>query len=73
LYRGIYFDIPGPEKNGPFYLVTKGTRIGVLAEWPRMAPYIISVKGSCYVGVLMVKEGVRCMMNAIRLGKYSLL
>ncbi|KAI6004157.1 hypothetical protein EDD15DRAFT_2192063 [Pisolithus albus] len=32
-YKGVYFDVPGPEKNGPFYLVTKGTQIGVLAEW----------------------------------------
>jgi len=33
LYRGVYFDVPGPNVNGPYYLVTRGSRIGVLATW----------------------------------------
>ena len=33
LYRGVYFDVPGPHVNGPYYLVTRGSQIGVLATW----------------------------------------
>ncbi|KAI6117422.1 hypothetical protein EV401DRAFT_1969192 [Pisolithus croceorrhizus] len=73
VYKGIYFDVPGPDTNGPFYLVTKGTCISILAEWPRMAPYVIGIRGSCYVGVLTVKDGVQRMMNSIKLGKSCLL
>ncbi|KAI6113500.1 hypothetical protein EV401DRAFT_1983037 [Pisolithus croceorrhizus] len=73
VYKGVYFDVPGPDANGPFYLVTKGTRIGILAEWPRTAPYVIGVRGSCYVGVLTVEDGVRRMMNSIKLGESCLL
>ena len=33
LYKNTYFDVPGPDVPGPYYLVTRGTRIGVLAAW----------------------------------------
>ncbi|KAI5993045.1 hypothetical protein EDD15DRAFT_2367858 [Pisolithus albus] len=68
-YRGTYFDVPGPDVVGPYYLVTKGTRIGVLATWTRTAPYVNGVKGACYVGVPSVKEGVERMIRAIDLGE----
>ncbi|KAI6113853.1 hypothetical protein EV401DRAFT_2198603 [Pisolithus croceorrhizus] len=32
-HKGLYFDVPSPDVAGPYYLVTKGTRIGVLATW----------------------------------------
>ncbi|KAI5994722.1 hypothetical protein EDD15DRAFT_2366234 [Pisolithus albus] len=32
-HKGTYFDVPGPDVGGPYYLVTKGARIGVLATW----------------------------------------
>ncbi|KAI6017040.1 hypothetical protein EDC04DRAFT_2902828 [Pisolithus marmoratus] len=73
LYKGIYFDVPGPGIGGSLYLVTKGTRIGILAEWQRASHFVTHVKGSCYVTVPSVEEGVHCMMNAIKLGKFALL
>ncbi|KAI6108657.1 hypothetical protein EV401DRAFT_2076766 [Pisolithus croceorrhizus] len=68
-HKGTYFDVPGPDVVGPYYLVTKGTRIGILATWTRTAPYVNGVKGACYVGVLSVKEGVEHMIKAIELGE----
>lgn len=70
-HKGLYFDVPSPDVAGPYYLVTKGTRIGVLATWPRTAPYIIGVKGSCYVGVPSVKEGVKRIIRSIELGEVA--
>ncbi|KAI6041794.1 hypothetical protein EDC04DRAFT_2978598 [Pisolithus marmoratus] len=65
LYKGIYFDVPGPDVAGPLYLVTKGTQIGIHSEcytkgslWPRTVPYVIHIKGSCFVTVSTVEEGV---------------
>jgi len=33
------------------------------------APYIIGVRGSCYIGVPSVVEGVKHMMKVIKLGQ----
>ena len=30
-YKGFSFDIPKPDAPGPFYLVTKGLRVGVFS------------------------------------------
>ena len=32
-YRGISFDIPHGGLTGPFYLVTRGLRVGVFSTW----------------------------------------
>ncbi|KAI5989986.1 hypothetical protein EDD15DRAFT_2370316 [Pisolithus albus] len=68
-HRGTYFDVPGPDVAGPYYLVTKGARIGILSTWTRTAPYVIGVRGACYVGVSSVKEGIAQMMKAIETGE----
>ncbi|KIJ09684.1 hypothetical protein PAXINDRAFT_17233 [Paxillus involutus ATCC 200175] len=33
IFGDFVFDIPDPQAVGPFYLVTRGTRIGVLSTW----------------------------------------
>ncbi|KIK25370.1 hypothetical protein PISMIDRAFT_9598 [Pisolithus microcarpus 441] len=72
-HRGIYFDIPSPDTPSPYYLVTKGAQISILSTWTRTAPYVIRVRGSCYVGVLSVNEGIEHMMWAIELGEAQVL
>ena len=32
-YRGFTYEVPPPTHAGPFYCVTKGRRVGVLATW----------------------------------------
>ena len=34
-----------------------------------MAPYVIRVKGSCYVSVPSIMEGVKHILKAIKLGE----
>lgn len=33
LYRGFVFDVPRDAVPGPFYLVTRGLRVGVFETW----------------------------------------
>ncbi|KAL4074888.1 hypothetical protein V8B97DRAFT_2005117 [Scleroderma yunnanense] len=40
-YKSLYFYVPGPDVNGPYYLVTRGHQIGVLVTWPRTAPSML--------------------------------
>lgn len=72
-HEGVYFDVPSPDARSPYYLVTKGARIGVLCTWTKTAPYVIGVRGSCYTGVQSINEGIEHMMHAIEAGETALL
>jgi hypothetical protein len=32
-YKGFTFDIPHPDARGPFYIVTRGRRVGIFNTW----------------------------------------
>lgn len=54
-----------------FHAAPVGTKLLILFR-TGTAPYVIGVKGSCYVGVASVTEGVEHMMKAIKLGQAHL-
>ena len=32
-YNGFVYEVPVPDANGPFYLVTRGLRVGIFSGW----------------------------------------
>ncbi|KIJ10013.1 hypothetical protein PAXINDRAFT_16918 [Paxillus involutus ATCC 200175] len=73
IFGDFIFDIPDPQAVGPFYLVMRGTRIGVLSTWQRTSPYVLGVSMAAYSRTLSVHDGVERMLIAIKLGKAQVL
>ncbi|KAG1802816.1 uncharacterized protein HD556DRAFT_1437881 [Suillus plorans] len=40
-YEGFSFDVPHKEAGGPFYLVTRGRRVGVFSTWTCTSPHVL--------------------------------
>ncbi|KIJ10056.1 hypothetical protein PAXINDRAFT_157717 [Paxillus involutus ATCC 200175] len=68
-YRGFAFDIPWSGSLRPFYLVTRGWRIGVFATWPCTSPYVLGISCSSYTRVQTLGDGLLRMLDAIDLGE----
>ncbi|KAG1787613.1 uncharacterized protein HD556DRAFT_1246636, partial [Suillus plorans] len=68
-YNGFPFDVPHADANGPFYLITRGRRVGVFDTWPRTSPHVIGVKTSSYSRAWSLDDGILHIMDAIDLGE----
>ncbi|PBK65280.1 hypothetical protein ARMSODRAFT_1022399 [Armillaria solidipes] len=75
---GTPFPPPGPVRAGqgfyvvpatvpgPYYVITRGQRVGVFADWSVVAPWVIHVHTSAYHRVGSIREGVQCMHEAVK-------
>ncbi|KAG1853638.1 hypothetical protein F4604DRAFT_1933027 [Suillus subluteus] len=45
-YQGFPYEIPHASAEGPFYCVTKGKHVGVLATWEDTSPQVMGVRGA---------------------------
>ncbi|SJL18912.1 uncharacterized protein ARMOST_22514 [Armillaria ostoyae] len=64
--QGFYV-IPDTDP-GPYYVVTRGQRVGVFAGWSVVSPWVIRVQTAAYHRVASILEGVQCMHEAIEDG-----
>ncbi|KIK31691.1 hypothetical protein CY34DRAFT_19664, partial [Suillus luteus UH-Slu-Lm8-n1] len=67
-YRDFTFDVPRAEVIGPFYLVTRGRRVGVFETWQRTSPYVIGVSCASFTRCRSLDDGLIRMLDAIDLG-----
>ncbi|OJA21225.1 hypothetical protein AZE42_10035 [Rhizopogon vesiculosus] len=68
-YCGFSFDVPHTGVLGPFYLVTRGRRVGIFQTWQRTSPHVIGVSCSTYSRVKSRQDGLNRMLDAIDLGE----
>ncbi|KAG2029071.1 hypothetical protein BDR03DRAFT_988004 [Suillus americanus] len=66
-YKGFTFDIPHPDARGPFYIVTRGRRVGIFNTWTRTSPHVLGVSCSSYTRARSWSDGVLRMLDAIKL------
>ncbi|KAG2113418.1 uncharacterized protein F5147DRAFT_650360 [Suillus discolor] len=63
-HRVIYI-IPEPNSVSPFYWISHGRRIGVVATWQQTSSYVPGVSRSSYSRVRTVAQGIRLIEEAI--------
>ncbi|KAH7909086.1 hypothetical protein BJ138DRAFT_1102954, partial [Hygrophoropsis aurantiaca] len=56
-YRGFLYEVPRPDAVGPFYCVTKGTRVGIFSGWQTASPFVSGVSHSCQSRVVSREAG----------------
>ncbi|KIJ19292.1 hypothetical protein PAXINDRAFT_153324 [Paxillus involutus ATCC 200175] len=64
-YNGITFVLPLQEESGPFYLITRGRLVGVIAQWARVCPLVIGVSGAAFHMVSSMQWGWQMIEAAI--------
>ncbi|KAF8127406.1 hypothetical protein EV363DRAFT_1172356, partial [Boletus edulis] len=64
-YHCFAFDVPKPNTSGPFYLVTRGRRVGIFSTSQRTAPHVQGVSLSSHSRVASVDAGLLGMADAI--------
>ncbi|KAG9309249.1 hypothetical protein JVU11DRAFT_10730 [Chiua virens] len=68
IYRGISFDIPHEGSTGPFYLMTRGLRIGVFSTWNVTVPHVLAISSTSFHHVQTLNSGLVAMLHAIEVG-----
>ncbi|KIK78089.1 hypothetical protein PAXRUDRAFT_164947 [Paxillus rubicundulus Ve08.2h10] len=68
-YHGFSFDVPRAGALGPFYLVTRGQRVGVFATWYRTSPHVLGISCSSFTRVQSLDSALLHMLDAIDLGE----
>ncbi|KAG2118332.1 hypothetical protein BD769DRAFT_1672262 [Suillus cothurnatus] len=66
-YEGFAFDVPHTAADGPFYLVTRGRRVGVFSSWSHTSPHVIGVSHSTYTRARSRNDALIRMLDAINL------
>ncbi|KAG6379551.1 hypothetical protein JVT61DRAFT_10050 [Boletus reticuloceps] len=67
-HHGVLFLLPLQNLPGPYYLITKGRSVGVIADWSCASPLVTGVKGAVFHKVLSVGLGLQSMLSAINNG-----
>ncbi|KAK0444173.1 hypothetical protein EV421DRAFT_1903281 [Armillaria borealis] len=67
------YHVPVPGAEGPFYIVTRGTDVGIFSGWEETAPLVLNVSGCSYRGVPSYDDGIQCVESALARGKCALL
>ncbi|KAH7919222.1 hypothetical protein BV22DRAFT_1134002 [Leucogyrophana mollusca] len=57
-YRGFVYEVPSVDAPGPFYCVTKGTRVGVFSSWQVTSKLVTGVSRSCQSRVVSLDAGM---------------
>ncbi|KAG2112874.1 hypothetical protein DEU56DRAFT_919746 [Suillus clintonianus] len=68
-YRDFSFDVPRAGALGPFYLVTRGRRVGVFETWQRTSPHVLGVSCSSFSCCKSLDDSLVRMLDAIDLGE----
>ncbi|KAH7920968.1 hypothetical protein BV22DRAFT_1049976 [Leucogyrophana mollusca] len=72
-YKNFEYDIPAGAARSPFYLVTKGRRVGIFSQWQEASPYVIGVAGAVFSKTRSVEDGLVVMKTAIDGGEVEVL
>ncbi|KIJ09042.1 hypothetical protein PAXINDRAFT_38235, partial [Paxillus involutus ATCC 200175] len=64
-YNAVSFVLPFQEEPGPFYLITRGRLVGVVASWQKASPLVIGVSGASFSKVSSVHRGWQQVEDAI--------
>ncbi|KAF8122078.1 hypothetical protein EV363DRAFT_1588210 [Boletus edulis] len=64
-YNNFIYDLPPMDTTGQLYLVTRGRRVGVFAQWSRTSPLVNRVRNAVYMKVSSLDEGIALVMEAI--------
>ncbi|KAK0474032.1 hypothetical protein EDD18DRAFT_1116997 [Armillaria luteobubalina] len=52
------YHVPLVGEEGPFYIVTRGTNVGVFSRWENTSPLVDGVSGCAYRAVATYEEGI---------------
>ncbi|KAG1868743.1 hypothetical protein C8R48DRAFT_771519 [Suillus tomentosus] len=69
VHRGVIYITPEPNSAGPFYWISRGRRIGVVATWQQTSTYVTGVSHSSYSRIRSAAEGIRLIEEAIDRGE----
>ncbi|KAG6377890.1 hypothetical protein JVT61DRAFT_14677 [Boletus reticuloceps] len=64
-HNGIVFYFPMPGVSGPYYLVTKGRAIGIIAQWHRASPLVSDISCAVFCKVKCLTQARKMMETAI--------
>ncbi|KAF8449521.1 hypothetical protein L210DRAFT_3641114 [Boletus edulis BED1] len=64
-HSGFVYEVPEPHATGPFYLVTRGHRVGVFSGWQTTSPYVIGVSRASFSRVASAKAGLAQLISCI--------
>ncbi|KAK0431002.1 hypothetical protein EV421DRAFT_1743511 [Armillaria borealis] len=67
------YHVPLPGEEGPFYIVTCSTDVGVFSGWENTHPLINQVSGCAYRGVDSLEDGIERVESALFQRKCALL
>ncbi|KIJ10188.1 hypothetical protein PAXINDRAFT_86393 [Paxillus involutus ATCC 200175] len=64
-YNGVSFVLPFYDGISPFYLITRGKLLGVVAQWQNALTLVIDVSGASFSKVSSVRCGWKQVEDAI--------
>ncbi|KAN0088023.1 hypothetical protein V8E55_006644 [Tylopilus felleus] len=65
-YKNTNFKVPKEDsREGPFYIITKGYRIGIIDDWGIASDAVTSMGGATYCKVDTMHAGLLKMLKAI--------
>ncbi|KAF9037322.1 hypothetical protein BDZ89DRAFT_1129848 [Hymenopellis radicata] len=67
------FISPAPGTPGPYYVITRGRVVGIVAGWDRASPNCIGVGGAVFRSVPSVDAGKQLVQSALAAGACMLL
>ncbi|KAK0219928.1 hypothetical protein IW262DRAFT_1297080 [Armillaria fumosa] len=67
------YHVPLEGEDGPFYIVTHGTDVGVFSGWENTSPLVDSILGCSYHAVATCEEGIERVESTLERHKCALL
>ncbi|KAF8442228.1 hypothetical protein L210DRAFT_3644371 [Boletus edulis BED1] len=64
-HNGVEFYFPMPGVSGPYYLVTKGRAIGIIAQWHHASPLVSDISCVVFCKVKCLTRARKMMETAI--------
>ncbi|KAH0826245.1 hypothetical protein J3R83DRAFT_5709 [Lanmaoa asiatica] len=64
-YNGIVYVHPVQGTRGPFYVITHGRLVGVIANWLAAAPHVHRIEGAIFIKVRLMATATQLLMTAI--------
>ncbi|KAK0493812.1 hypothetical protein EDD18DRAFT_1107787 [Armillaria luteobubalina] len=59
------YHVPLVGEEGLFYIVTRGTDVGMFSGWENTSPLVDGISGCAYCTVATYKEGIECVKSAL--------
>ncbi|KAF8131914.1 hypothetical protein EV363DRAFT_1164747 [Boletus edulis] len=64
-FNNFIYDLPPTDATGQLYLITRGRRVGIFAQWSRTSSFVNRVTSAVFMKVGSLDEGIALMMEAI--------